>query len=284
MKKVLATVLACVLSLSLAACAKSNTEGTNANKSDEPNQETLEFRVGLEANYAPFNWTQSKETETSVSLASGGYADGYDVQIAKIIAEKLGRKLVLVKTEWDGLTLSLTSGKIDAIIAGMSPTAERALTIDFTEPYYESDLVVVVNKDSQYANATSLDDLAGAKITGQLNTFHYSVIDQIPNVEKITAMSDFPAMVVALTSGKIDGYVSERPGAISAIASNPNLTYISFEEGKGFEASPEDVAVAVGLKQEDDELREQINAILAEISKEQRQQLMDQAIENQPAN
>ena len=190
MKKVLATVLACILSLSLAACSKSNNEGTSPNKGNESNSEALEFRVGLEANYAPFNWTQSKETETSVPLASGGYADGYDVQIAKIIAEKLGRKLVLVKTEWDGLTLSLTSGKIDAIIAGMSPTAERAVTIDFTEPYYESDLVVVVNKDSKYASATSLEDLSGAKITGQLNTFHYTVIDQIPNVEKITAMSD----------------------------------------------------------------------------------------------
>ncbi|MFL3952443.1 transporter substrate-binding domain-containing protein, partial [Pseudomonas aeruginosa] len=79
---------------------------------------------------------------------------------------------------------ALQSGKIDAIIAGMSPTAERRKEIDFTDPYYESQLVVVVQKDSKYAKAKSLADLSGAKITAQLNTFHYTVIDQIPDVQK----------------------------------------------------------------------------------------------------
>ena len=86
-------------------------------------------------------------------------------------------------------------------IAGMSPTAERMATIDFTDPYYESELVIVVRKDGAYAEATSLADFAGAKITGQLNTFHYTVIDQIPDVQKQTAMDTIPTMVVALTSG-----------------------------------------------------------------------------------
>ena len=79
----------------------------------------------------------------------------------------------------------------------MSPTAERMATIDFTDPYYESELVIVVRKDGAYAEATSLADFAGAKITGQLNTFHYTVIDQIPDVQKQTAMDTFPTMIVA---------------------------------------------------------------------------------------
>lgn len=240
-----------------------------------------EFRVGMECDYAPFNWTQAEETETSVPISSGGFADGYDVQIAKRIAEALGRDLVIVKTEWDGLTLSVTSGKIDAIIAGMSPTAERAVTIDFSDAYYESDLVVVVKKDSPYAGATKLADLSGAAITAQLNTFHYTVIDQIPEVKQQVAMETFPAMIVALNAGRIDGYVSERPGAVSAVASNPDLTFVSFEEGSGFEASPEDVAIAVGLKK-GSELRDPINELLATISREERQQMMDDAVANQP--
>ena len=116
----------------------------------------------------------------------------------------------------DGLVPSLLSGNIDVIIAGMSPTAERMATIDFTDPYYESELVIVVRKDGAYANAASLADFAGAKITGQLNTFHYTVIDQIPDVQKQTAMDTFPTMIVASNSGVIDGYISERPGAESA--------------------------------------------------------------------
>ncbi len=241
--------------------------------------ETL--RVGMECNYAPFNWTQTEPSEFAVPIKEGGYADGYDVQIARIIARELGMELEIVKTEWDGLPVGLTSDKIDAIIAGMSPTEERMFTIDFSDPYYKSDLVIVVKKDGPYANATSLADFAGAKITGQLNTFHYSVIDQIPGVEKQTALETFTAMIVALASGRIDGYVSERPGAQSAIIANPEFSFVAFEEGKGFEALDSDTTIAVGLKK-GSELREQINAILAKITQEERVTLMEQAMSRQP--
>src|SRR5690606_19039815 len=116
------------------------------------------------------------------------------------------------------------------------------------DSYYESDLVMVVKKDSIYATAKELKEFAGARITGQLNTFHYGVIDQIENVDKLTAMETFPAMIVALDSGRIDGYVSERPGAVSAIASNPDFTFVAFEEGKGFIADPADTTIAVALQ------------------------------------
>ena len=242
--------------------------------------ETL--KVGMECNYAPFNWTQAEASENAVPLEGGGYADGYDVRIAKKIADSLGYELEVVKTEWDGLIMSVLSGKIDCIIAGMSPTEERLLTIDFTDPYYESDLVIVVRKDSAYAEASSLADFAGAKITGQLNTFHYTVIDQIPEVNLQTAMDTFPTMIVALTAGAIDGYVSERPGAESAVATNPDLTYVVFDEGMGFECDPADTTVAVGLAK-DSPLCDAINAALAEISSEERVQIMADALAAQPA-
>lgn len=266
MKRILAIVLALTLMLSAAACAE-------------------EFRVGLECNYAPFNWTQVEPDDLSVPInkdGSMGYAGGYDVEIAKRIAEGLGRELVIVKIEWDGLIPALQSNMIDAVIAGMSPTAERKLTVQFSDAYYNSDLVMVVRKDSPYASATKLSDFAGANITGQLNTFHYTVIDQIEGVNKMTAMETFPAMIVALNSGVIDGYVSERPGAVSACASNPELTYVVFEEG--FVASEEDTSIAVALRQEDAELCAQINEILAGIDTDTRNELMDNAVLNQPVS
>lgn len=241
------------------------------------------LRVGMECDYAPYNWTQSAPGELAVPLEAGGYADGYDVQIARRIAQGLGMALQIVKTEWDGLPVALQSGKIDAIIAGMSPTAERRLVIDFTEPYYNSQLVVVVRGDSPYAGATSLKDLAGARITGQLNTFHYTVIDQIPGVQKLTAMDTFPAMTVALASGRIDGYISERPGAVSAVAANGALSYVSFAEGQGFTASPEDTAIAVGL-QKGSPLLDSINAVLSGIGQAERDRMMDEAVLRQPLN
>lgn len=239
------------------------------------------FKVGLEAGYAPFNWTQMDNSNGGVKIQGAAeYAGGYDVEIAKKIAEGLGKELVIVKTEWDGLVPALTSGKIDAIVAGMSPTAKRKETIDFTDNYYKSDLVMVVKKGSKYENATSIKDFSGAKITAQLNTFHYSVIDQIQGVSKGTAMDNFPAMRVALESGMIDGYVSERPEGVSASAANANFKMVEFKDG--FTTSDDDTAIAVGVAK-GSELTAKINEVLKGISEEERAKIMDTAIKNQPA-
>ncbi len=263
MKKIIVTLLAVAMLLSACALA----EG--------------QFRVGMECNYAPFNWTQVESDENSVPIDGGmGYAGGYDVEIAKRIADALDKELVIVKIEWDGLIPALNSDMIDAVIAGMSPTAERKITVDFTDAYYNSDLVVVVRADGDYANAASLADFAGASITAQLNTFHYTVIDQLEGVNKMPAMETFPAMITALSSGAIDGYISERPGAVSACAANANLAFVT----PGFVVSEEDTSVAVALKQGQPELIEAINAALAEISADDRNALMDNAVLNQPVS
>ncbi|WP_280737497.1 MULTISPECIES: ABC transporter permease subunit [unclassified Enterococcus] len=243
-----------------------------------------EFKVGMEAGYAPFNWTQTNDSHGAVPIfgSKDAYAGGYDVQIAKKIAEGLDKELVIVQTQWDGLAPALQSGKIDAIIAGMSPTEERKKEIDFTDPYYESHLVVVVQKDSPYADAEKLADLEGAKITAQLNTFHYTVIDQIPGVKKEQAQKDFSAMRVALASGIIDGYVSERPEGVTATSVNSNLAMVEFSEANGFQTNPEDVQVAVGMRKNDADLVK-VNEILATISLDEQTALMDAAIEEQPS-
>jgi putative lysine transport system substrate-binding protein len=243
-----------------------------------------EFKVGMECGYAPFNWTQLDDSNGAVPIeGSNQFAGGYDVEIAKSIAEGLGKELVIVKTAWDGLVPALQSGVIDAIIAGMSPTEERKQTIDFSDNYYRSSLVIVVKKGSQYESAASISDFSGAKITAQLGTFHYTVIEQIEGVSMQTAMDDFPAMRVALESGIIDGYVSERPEGVSAAAANANFTFVEFAAEKGFQTSDDDVAIAVGIKKGQEELIASINKVLAGITEQQRIEIMDAAIVNQPA-
>lgn len=268
----LCAVLVLILGLSTIACGKSG----------EPAAEKKQFKVGMECGYAPFNWTQKDDSNGAVPIqGSSEFAGGYDVEIAKKIAEGLGRELVIVKTAWDGLPPAVQSGTIDAIIAGMSPTAERKKMIDFTDNYYKSDLVMVVKKGSPYEKATSIQGFSGAKVTAQLNTFHYTVIDQINGVKKQTAMDDFPAMRVALESGIIDGYVSERPEGVSASAANPNFVMVEFAQGQGFQASDDDVAIAVGMKKGNADVAK-INEILAGISEDERKSIMDNAIKNQP--
>ena len=241
-----------------------------------------ELKVGMECGYAPFNWFQDNDKNGAVKI-DNGYCNGYDVEIAKLIAKGLNKKLVIVKSEWDALLgPALSAGKVDIVIAGMSPTPERKQSLSFTKPYYESDLVVVVRKNGKYANTKSINDFKGAKITGQQSTLHYNVIDQMKGVAKQEAMKNFPSMVVALSSGKIDGYVSERPGAMAAVNSNPELEFISFEGENGFTYEKSELDIAIGVKKGDEELVGKIDKILDEITPEQRTEIMNSAIKNQP--
>lgn len=277
-------VTAMVASLALGCSKKEDKSETNTEAATQAATQAAEsdvLRVGMECAYPPFNWTQVDDSNNAAKIQGGGYAGGYDVKIAQKIAEGLGKELVIVKTEWDGLSPALTSEKIDMIIAGMSATKERKETIDFSDNYYTSDLVIVVKKDSEFANAKTINDFKGAKITAQLNTFHYTVLDQMDGVNIQEAMETFPDMTVAVQSGKIDGYVSERPGALSAVAANPELTFVAFDEKDGFQYDLDEVSIAVGLKK-GSQYTEKVNEILKGISEEERAKLMDEAIKNQP--
>jgi ABC-type amino acid transport substrate-binding protein len=153
---------------------------------ENQNDDRPTFTVGMECAYAPFNWTESIKTSSNYPIdGTSLYAEGYDVQIAKKIADALGYRLVIKAIEWDGLISALTSGQIDAIIAGMSDTEDRRLSVDFTSAYYRSTHVLVMNKNSQYVNGKTLNDFAGAKVVGQLETLYDSLIDQLSGVNHI---------------------------------------------------------------------------------------------------
>ena len=264
----------------LAGCGNGTTEDSSA---ADGSAESDAFVVGMEAGYPPFNWTQNDDSNGAVKIdGADGYANGYDVQMAQKVADGLGKELVIVKTEWDGLVPALVSSKIDVIVAGMSPTDERKEAIDFSDSYYTTELVIVVKSDGAYANATTLADFADAKVTAQLNTLHYGVIDQIEGVQKQPAMDSFTSMRVALESGTIDAYVSERPEAISASAANSAFKMIELDQADTFELSVADSEIAIGLIKES-ELKDQINEILSGITEEERIQMMEEAIKNQPS-
>ena len=119
--------------------------------SETPAETTGTLKIGMECAYAPYNWTDVEGNSLGCVPISGEgkenlWANGYDVQIAKYLADRLGLKLEIYAIEWNSLLPALESGAIDAIAAGMSPTAERAEQIDFTDTYYESNLVVIIKK------------------------------------------------------------------------------------------------------------------------------------------
>lgn len=240
------------------------------------------LRIGMEAAYAPFNWTQDDDKNGAVKIeGTNQYANGYDVQIAKQVAKALGKKPLVVKTSWNGLIPALTSGKLDMIIAGMSPTAERKKEIAFSNSYYTSEPVVLVNKDGSYANAKTLKDFKGAKITSQQGVYLYNLISQLTGAKQETAMGDFAQMRQALESGVIDGYISERPEALTAESANSKFKMIQFK--KGFEVNEEDATIAIGMRKNDSRIT-QVNDAIAKISAKDQVALMDKMIQNQPVD
>ncbi len=239
------------------------------------------LRVGMECNYAPFNWTTTTETDTTKPIEGGDFADGYDVVIATKLAEATGKEVQIVKLDWDNLILSLKNNQIDAIIAGMTDTPEREQEVAFTSPYYESEEVMIVKKDGKYAGATSIQDFSGATVQGQMNTVYDEVIDQIEGVTHQPAAETFPAAIQALQAGAVDGVVSELPVANGVVAANSDLAIVRFDEGKDFEA---DTTVSVAVRKEDTELKDALDKALSDISVDERNKLMEEAVERQPAN
>lgn len=107
------------------------------------------LKIAMECAYAPFNWSQTTDANGAVAIEGlDMYANGYDVQIAKYIAAELGMELKIYAADWEALVPGVMSGTYDAIIAGMSPTAEREEKVDFTDCYYNSNLVIIYKKNS----------------------------------------------------------------------------------------------------------------------------------------
>lgn len=286
-RRMLAAVFAVMMTLTLLAGCGGNNNSSPASPSqgssdsDPAPAEQKTFTVGMEANYAPFNWTQVEGDDYSVALESAGYAGGYDVVMAKALAEKMGATLVIKKLAWEGLEPAVTSGEIDAIIAGMTATPERKENADFTTPYYESEMVCIVRADDALANATSLADFTGKNVQGQQNTLYDDIIDQIPGVNHMTPLQSYPLMVLALQNGEADALTAELPVATGVVTSNPNLAIVRFEDGKGFEA---DTTVSIAVKKGNTELLNAIQSALDTIDTDTRNQWMTDAVSRQPAN
>ena len=269
---IIATAL--VATISLTSCSSTNTNLA---------QEGV-FIVGMECAYQPFNWTEISSTESNVAIenVNGAYAEGYDVQVAKIIAENLDLELQIKAIEWSGLEAALKSNQIDAIIAGMSPTQERKEHIDFSDGYYQSKHVLLVKKDSIYANATSLDDFNGATIIGQIGTLYATLIPQVVEHGAIsgTNLDTIPEIVNAIIKGSADVTILEEPVAMGIINQYSELTYVSIENA--FEVDEEDITVSIGFRKGFTYL-EQINEILAnKLTLDKRNELMVNAINMAP--
>ena len=308
MKKILALLLCAVMVFSLAACGGSSEESaapestapeSSAPESTAPDGESaaipgLEdgvFTVGMECAYAPYNWMQMDDSNGAVPISNvpGSYANGYDVMIAKKICEANGWELEIVSSAWDSLTPAVQSGTMDANIAGQSMTAERMQEVDMAGPYYYATIVCVTTKDSPYASATSIADLAGGTCTAQSGTIWYdSCLPQIPDANIQSPAETAPAMIMQLQTGTVDFICTDMPTAMGAVAKDDNLVILNFSGTDGDfqfaseEERAENVNIGIAVQKGNTALKDAIDAVLYTMTEDDFNALMDEAISIQP--
>ena len=243
------------------------------------------LRVAMECGYAPYNWTQTTDANGAVQISgSGDYAYGYDVMMAKLIAEELGYDLEIVKLDWDSLVPAVLSGTVDCVIAGQSITSERLQMVDFTDPYYYASIICLVKEGSEYENAQGVSDLAGASCTSQMNTVWYDVcLPQIPDADILPAQDSAPAMLVALESGRVDLVCTDMPTGQAALVAYPDMRLLDFSgSDDDFEVSQEEINIGISVNKNNGELKEAINGVLATLTVDDFNAMMDEAISVQP--
>ena len=242
--------------------------------------------VGLECGYAPFNWTTTTATDTTVAIADSQFlCDGYDVRVSSYLAEALDVELRIVKTDWDGLIPSLTSGNIDAIIAGMTDTPSRRETISFSQPYFETRSVMIVLPNSDYADAETVADFDGATVVAQAGTLQNDMIagyEESDGWVQGTAYPTYPDALTALLSGSsgIDAILAEEPFALQMLGQHGSaIELITIVDDANVPNDDFLITVSVGLRKSDTALLTGIETALTALTEATRLQWMADASE-----
>ena len=282
-----------ILGLSLLGVAAINLTACGSNA---VNNNTLV--IGMECAYQPFNWTQTKSNEFTLPIdGTSEFADGYDIAIAKYLSQDLNRPVVIKRINWDDLIPSLQSDSINMILAGMSSTAERRETIDFTEPYLESDLAFLIRTENLPAgnsasNPASYQDLLnlfnGKSLVCQSGVVGDDIIDSyFVGAEGVTINHSSPLPTYPLAALDVQQGISfAMPAELPVVEAMANLEGLSVLYCDYSFLTPDDLeglAVNIGIKKGNEELRNDLNASLARLSQAERSRLMGEASQRSAA-
>lgn len=310
MKKIFALLLAAAMLLGMTACGTEETSVTSeetATSAESAETATTEaaateaasagdsaaipgledgvLTIAMECAYAPYNWTQTDDSNGAVPIKdSTDYANGYDVMIAKKICEANGWELEVIRTDWDSLVPGVQTGTYDAVIAGQSMTAERMEQVDFAGPYFYASIVCVTKADGPYANAAGLSDLSGGTCTAQIATIWYdSMLPQIEGAQIQTAAETAPAMLMALETDQVDFICTDMPTAMGAVAAYPDMKILDFSDSEdSFTVDEGEINIGISVQKGNTALVDAINSVLNTMTADDFNDLMNEAIAVQP--
>lgn len=289
-KNLLRLAVFSISSLSMVACNSSTSTTTTVTiNGTNYDIEVSKLVVGMECDYAPFNWTDSSSNDYNVKIANAtGYSDGYDVQITKKLAEIMNIDFEIQAIGWDSLITDCQMNSINMVIAGMTDTDERRQSIAFTDEYYHSEVVLIASKTvaDQYTNQTlGKSDLAtllkGKNVISQKETVEDSMIDGfVTDYGCIHAAANetYGGAAYDVSKGVADFLTVELPVANTYVSTFTNLGIIHLDQNVlGVDAS--ELGVSIGVNKNNTGLQSALNAALKLISTEDRNTLMQGAVE-----
>lgn len=256
MKKMKTIVMAALSLVVLAACGGNG--GTKDSSSSAKTESALEaikekgkLVVGTSADFAPFEFKTLVDGKDTIV--------GSDIDMVKAIGEKLGVEVEFMDMQFDAVLVALQQSKVDIAVSGISATAERKKSFDFSVPYYNPPQKIVINKKNKDA-FTSIESLNGKKVGAQKGSIQEGVVeDQLPDSQKVS-IPRVPNLIVELNQGSIDALVLEETIAESYLSQNPDLMIADIEL-----TSNEDEAFAIAMPKGQDELKKEIDSILQEM-------------------
>lgn len=237
MKKFSLLSLVLILALVMAACGN----GNNADDKDKV------YKVGVDTTYPPFEFEE------------GGEYKGIDIDLINAIAKDQGFKIELSPMDFGGIIPAMQAGELDLAIAGMSITDDRKKVVDFSEPYFEAGLTLVVKEDN--TNIKTLEDLKGKTVAVKKGTTGATFAQKQAEDQgfKVVQFNDSPAMFQEVSNGNADVLIEDYPVIAYAIAQKDLGLKIVGERLNG-----DNYGIAV-LKGENKELLEKINKGLAKL-------------------
>ena len=196
-------IILCLLLLSNAAC-------------QEKSQEAV-IKVAVSPDYPPFEYKKDGEIV------------GFDIDVAKMIAEKQGKKLEILELEFASLIPALQSGKIDFVMSGLTVTPERSANVSFSDVYYEASIAGI-------AKDYTSNSLANKRVGAQLGSFMESFAKEQQEILSgitIISLANNLHLFQELKLGRIDILLLEEAQISEFLKHSPNLTAVSFENTEG---------------------------------------------------
>jgi glutamine transport system substrate-binding protein len=235
--------LVLILTLVISAC------GSKDNAGDKSKEEKV-YKVGVDTTYPPFEYKEGNDYK------------GIDIDLINAIAKNQGFKIELSPMDFGGIIPAMQANQLDVAIAGMSITDERKKIVDFSDPYFDAGLIVVVKNDN--TTIKSADDLKGKTVAVKKGTSgaKFAVDNSTKLGYKVVQFNDSPAMFQEVSNGNADALLEDYPVITYAIAQKDlGLKTV------GDRLNGDQYGIAV-LKGKNQDLMKKIDKGLAELKKD----------------